>query len=77
MLILDPCLISFLRAVVKQWVGTHKLALRGDLGESSAISLSNSNKLAALLASPAPCGGSLASGGTQVGVALEVIEVDL
>lgn len=62
---------------MRRWAYTHKLALRRDLSESSAISLSNGNELAALLAGPAPGRSALAGGGTQVGVALEVIKVDL
>lgn len=68
---------GIMNCVIRRWAYTHKLALGRDLSEGSAISLSNGNELATLLADPAPGRSALASGGAQVGVALEIIEVDL
>ena len=65
------------RRVLGQTAEIDKLAGLGDLGERSAVGLSYGNELATLGAGPAPGGGALAHGRAKIGVALEVIKVNL
>lgn len=63
--------------VLREATEVDELARRGDLSEGGTISLSNNGKLATVGAGPTPGRRSLAGGRAKVGVALEVVEVDL
>lgn len=63
--------------VLRQAAEVDELALGRDLGESSAISLGDDGELAAVRTGPAPSRGALAGTTAQVGMGLEVVEIDL
>ena len=63
--------------VLGQAAEVDERALRGDLGEGGAVGLGDDDELTAFRRCPAPGGGALAGGRAEVGVADEVVEVDL
>lgn len=55
----------------------YHFALGADFDESSTISLRDGGELAACVTCPAPGGGAFSSRAAQVGMALEVVEINL
>ena len=65
------------RGVLRETAEIDELALLGDLGKGGAVFLSDGDELTALGRSPAPGTGALAGTGTELGVRLEVVQVEV
>jgi hypothetical protein len=63
--------------VLRETPEVDELAGLADLGEGGAVGLRDGNEFPAVLARPTPGGGALSSRAAEVGVAQEVVEVDL